>query len=202
MMSEEDNSSPLTTDAVPLDFEKLKIPKDEEEVKETPKERRKSSTTKEPRRSSSHVMMNFVQSNGIHIGNTFNLVTSPQAAPDFQRSTSAYKKTQEIKDLISSKDVITKEDILWLSTHIGKGWRRIGALLNYSEGQIDQFEANYGRSNIREAIYRLLLDWKNSREEEEATVGIVSKAMWKAKECDAVQRWALRRGKPIPPSSA
>ncbi|XP_071444247.1 protein immune deficiency [Hetaerina americana] len=208
-----DDGSELTADAEPIspsDFEKISISSEDKKSDSSSKvkERRKSSTSKPKVKtirpgSTSNVQMNFVNTHEVHVGNNITYYSSPCApAPDFVRSTSALKKTAEIKELLSCKDVVTKEEILWLSSHVGKRWRDVGTLLGYDCGQLDQFEEDYGRSGIKQSIYQMLLDWKNSRLDEEATVTVLAKALWKGKEREAVQGWVNRKGKPEPPLSA
>ncbi|XP_046399125.1 uncharacterized protein LOC124165678 isoform X2 [Ischnura elegans] len=156
-----DDSADLAADASLLDpsgFENLNISDDKKsESPPKPKERRKSSTskpkdkTKRPE-SISNVQMNFVNTHEVHVGHNFTYYATPQfvPAPEFVRSTSALKKTSEIKELMSCKDAVTKEEIFWLSSHVGKHWRDVGILLGYDNGQLDQFEDDYSRRGIKQ----------------------------------------------------
>lgn len=85
--------------------------------------------------------------------------------------------------MMKSNEPVNQKVMDVISTHLGENWRTLFRSLNYSDGQIDQMKEDYYISGVKEVIYRLLLDY--SRNNDDASLGHITKAMWKLgfKEC-------------------
>lgn len=58
----------------------------------------------------------------------------------------------DVEELSSSKAVISLNDMLLIKTHMGHGWRDLARRLDYSEGQIQQFEENHKNKGVDQVI--------------------------------------------------
>lgn len=64
-----------------------------------------------------------------------------------------------------------------VATHLGEGWRDIIRQLGFSDGQIEQMMEDHYVKGVKEVIYQFLLDY--SRNEDDATVGQLTRLLWK-----------------------
>lgn len=104
------------------------------------------------------------------------------------------KETREmpphIQDLSRSDEKITKDHMLMIHVHLGKGWKEVAEKLGFSVGQIDQFLKDYESKGISEVIYQVLLQWQQIHTQN-ATIGQLVSAMWSAQEYDCAERFAI-----------
>lgn len=91
----------------------------------------------------------------------------------FVRNVVDFKSTEMMK----SNEPINQRIMDVISTHLGKNWSDLFRGLNYSDGQIDQATLDFHVIGVKEIIYRLLLDY--SRNNEDASLGHITKIMWK-----------------------
>lgn len=94
-----------------------------------------------------------------------------------------------IKTLSYNNSEITKDDILLIKDHLGKGWKELAEKIGYSKGQIEQFVENHMTKGVDEVIYRILIDWKQSYTKD-ATIGRLVCDMWSSREYDCVHQLA------------
>ncbi|KAJ8947136.1 hypothetical protein NQ318_002497 [Aromia moschata] len=84
---------------------------------------------------------------------------------------------------------LTRDDLLFVATHMDERWQDIARALNFSEGQIQQFIIDHKHYRLKEVIYQFLLDWTQN-EPTEATVGTLSNVLWENNQKDVVKRWS------------
>uniref|UniRef100_A0A182SGR5 Death domain-containing protein n=1 Tax=Anopheles maculatus TaxID=74869 RepID=A0A182SGR5_9DIPT len=139
----------------------------------------------------------------LHIGNnyTFNTAvvdegasTSGSVAP----GTSGVKwanlrLSNTITQMMQSQDEVDTEILDTVSRHLGYEWKSFARKLEYSEGQIDAFEAD--NSTLAEQIYSFVLDW--TRNDDEPTLGRLVTLLWNSKHKETVyyikQVWKRRK---------
>ncbi|XP_076657423.1 death domain-containing immune deficiency protein [Halictus rubicundus] len=171
------------------------------------KQRRKSNTktntktkSKQCSQSASVVNYNIINSNGVKIGSRTSYICNINQFPakDTASSKDSESKSRElqmpanVKHLCDCTDEVTLEDIFVIKTHIGHGWRDVARRLFYSDGQIEQFEENYGFRGISEVIYQIFLDWKQANTKA-AEIGHLTNALWVCQEYDCAKRLASSR---------
>ncbi|KAJ8983329.1 hypothetical protein NQ317_010868 [Molorchus minor] len=98
-------------------------------------------------------------------------------------------ETKAIKSLRESRDPLTREDLLFVATHMDENWQDVARILNYSDGQIQQFNIDHRHYGMKEVIYQFLLDWTQN-EPAEATVGTLCNLLWDHNQKDSVKRWS------------
>lgn len=135
-------------------------------------------------------IINIANCNGVHIGKSisYNIQKPPSKFDEKERH---YVKTDSINKLLNCNESVTRDHILFVSSHVGEGWKDVGRLLNYSEGQIYQFEEVNIIRGVKEVVYQLLLDWIQN-EPETATIARLTNVLWEAKQEDAVQRFSKK----------
>lgn len=130
--------------------------------------------------------INISNSQNVHIGHTFE--QKVLISPETPAAKPVIRKSPAIKALLVSADPVSKDHIDVVSTHVGHAWSAVGRVLEYTSGQLEQFE-NLGHNNIKETVYQMLLDWLQVNGSA-ATLGKLSKSLWTAKEREAVQKLA------------
>ncbi|XP_018566553.1 uncharacterized protein LOC108907381 [Anoplophora glabripennis] len=133
-------------------------------------------------------IININNSSDIHVGAkvTYNLNRCEKTEkPDII-------ETSAIKILRNNPNPLTQEDLSFVATHIDERWRDIGRVLNFSDGQIEQFFINNNSYGIKEVIYQLLLDWYRN-EPTKATIGNLASILWGQNQKDVVKRWSERQ---------
>ncbi|XP_049814606.1 uncharacterized protein LOC126262214 isoform X2 [Schistocerca nitens] len=92
------------------------------------------------------------------------------------------------QDTFKSTETVKEEDLDTVAPHVGSAWRRVGRLLNFSDGELDQFKIDYKtESGMKEVIYQMLLAWKREMSSN-ATRGILCRTLWSAHEYDAAEK--------------
>ncbi|XP_050075372.1 protein immune deficiency [Anopheles maculipalpis] len=141
--------------------------------------------------------------NNLHIGNNYTFNT---AVVDEGASTSGspvagrtgvkwanLRLSNTISQMMHSTDEVDSEIIDTVSRHLGYEWKSFARKLEYSEGQIDAFEAD--NSTLAERIYSFVLDW--TRNDDEPTVGRLVTLLWDNKHKETVyyikQVWKRRQ---------
>ncbi|XP_053663133.1 protein immune deficiency [Anopheles marshallii] len=140
--------------------------------------------------------------NNLHIGNnyTFNsaVVDEGASTSGSLSSTSGVKwanlrLSNTITQMMHSLDEVDAEIIDTVSRHLGYGWKSFARKLEYSEGQIDAFEAD--NSTLAEQIYSFVLDW--TRNDDDPTLGRLVSLLWDNKHKETVyyikQVWKQRK---------
>lgn len=96
--------------------------------------------------------------------------------------------------MMKSNDPVNERVMDVVSTHLGESWRSLFRHLGFSDGQIDQMKEDYQSNGVKEAIYRLLLDY--SRNNDDASLGHLTKLMWKLgfKECVTILKRHWKSG--------
>lgn len=89
-----------------------------------------------------HNYYNINNVSGLHIGQNYTVnINQPKKSPKADIT-----KTPQIDKLMGDNNPITREIMLFVSTHVGEGWRDIGRELDYSDGQIEQlYEENINK---------------------------------------------------------
>uniref|UniRef100_A0A1B6DYS2 Death domain-containing protein n=1 Tax=Clastoptera arizonana TaxID=38151 RepID=A0A1B6DYS2_9HEMI len=133
---------------------------------------------------------NFISisnSEHIHIGPNF--VQNVNLNPNEQHQpTNKICKTPAVKALLVNDTQINREHLDVAATHIGHKWRLVGKGLNFTDGQLDQFELQ-NRGHPKEIIYQMLLAWTQEYPED-ATLSKLGTIMWKTGEREAVIKLA------------
>lgn len=88
--------------------------------------------------------------------------------------------------MMRSNEPINQRVMDVISTHLGENWRVLFRSLEYSDGQIDQMNYDFHIDGVKEVIYRLLLDY--SRNHDDASLGHITKVMWKLNFRECVQK--------------
>lgn len=96
--------------------------------------------------------------------------------------------------MMKSNDPVNERVMDVVSTHLGESWRSLFRHLGFSDGQIDQMKEDYQSNGVKEAIYRLLLDY--SRNNDDASLGHLTILMWKLgfKECVTILKRHWKSG--------
>ncbi|XP_035911284.1 protein immune deficiency isoform X1 [Anopheles stephensi] len=98
-----------------------------------------------------------------------------------------------ISQMMQSPDEVDTEMIDTVARHLGYEWKSFARKLEYSEGQIDAFEAD--NSTLAEQIYSFVLDW--TRNDDEPTLGRLVTLLWDNKHKETVyyikQVWKRRK---------
>ncbi|KAJ8926875.1 hypothetical protein NQ314_020726 [Rhamnusium bicolor] len=132
-------------------------------------------------------IININNSKDVHVGAkiTYNLNNRSENTPE----KADVVETNAIKSLRINTDILTRNDLLFVSTHMDETWQDVARALNFSDGQIQQFLINHKHSGIKEVIYQVLLDWSQN-EPTEATVGNLANVLWENNQRDVVKRWS------------
>ncbi|XP_049963908.1 uncharacterized protein LOC126484434 [Schistocerca serialis cubense] len=102
--------------------------------------------------------------------------------------TSPRRIPKAVEDTFKSTETVKEEDLDTVAPHVGSAWRRVGRLLNFSDGELDQFKIDYKtESGMKEVIYQMLLAWKREMSSN-ATRGILCRTLWSAHEYDAAEK--------------
>ncbi|GJQ86380.1 imd [Trypoxylus dichotomus] len=135
-------------------------------------------------------IINIANCNGVHIGKSisYNIHKSPTRFEEKQRH---FEKTEAINRILKSTLQVSTDHIMYVSSHVGEGWKDVGRLLDYSDGQIYQFEETHIIRGVKEVVYQMLLDWIQN-EPEKATVSRLTNALWDSKQEEVVQRFAKK----------
>nr|AJC98452.1 AGAP004959-RA [Anopheles coluzzii] len=143
----------------------------------------------------------------LHIGNSYTFNTA--AVVDEGASTSGslpgagsavkwanLRLSNTISQMMQSQDEVDTELLDTVSRHLGYEWKSFARRLEYSEGQIDAFEAD--NSTLAEAsrqIYSFMLDW--TRNDDDPTLGRLVTLLWNNKHKETVyyikQVWKKRK---------
>ncbi|KAK4872209.1 hypothetical protein RN001_016333 [Aquatica leii] len=132
-------------------------------------------------------VINISNAQGVHIGpkNKIYLSNSKKKKKKNHKLQSAIPK--EISKLMCRNDPLSKDVITLVATHIGENWRSACRSLDYSDGQIYQFEEYYHRNGVKEIVNQILTDWTQNKPQE-STIGALVTALWYASETDVIQR--------------
>jgi len=134
----------------------------------------------------------------INVAPTFNMQLGPSVA--YTQMTRANDSTSspnnnaqpELKKLpereilyplLKSSRKIREDDIEIVSKRMGSGWKEVGNQLKFNWSQLDQIERDTG--SLSAAAHRMLYKWMQHKDER-ATVGSLSKALFKADEYEAI----------------
>nr|AFK75938.1 IMD-like protein [Schistocerca gregaria] len=122
---------------------------------------------------------------GLQIGPniTINMASKQQKSPKM----STRRIPRDVEEMFRSTVPVTEEDLETVSSHVGRGWRQVGRRLNFTDGELDQFKADYTLDGRKEVIYQMLLAWKQAMTDK-ATRGILCSALWSADLCDAAEK--------------
>nr|AJC98433.1 AGAP004959-RB [Anopheles coluzzii]AJC98437.1 AGAP004959-RB [Anopheles coluzzii]AJC98439.1 AGAP004959-RB [Anopheles coluzzii]AJC98465.1 AGAP004959-RB [Anopheles coluzzii]AJC98469.1 AGAP004959-RB [Anopheles coluzzii] len=140
----------------------------------------------------------------LHIGNSYTFNTA--AVVDEGASTSGslpgagsavkwanLRLSNTISQMMQSQDEVDTELLDTVSRHLGYEWKSFARRLEYSEGQIDAFEAD--NSTLAEQIYSFMLDW--TRNDDDPTLGRLVTLLWNNKHKETVyyikQVWKKRK---------
>lgn len=63
-------------------------------------------------------------------------------------------RTTEVDQFLSKQELVQREDIDYVSTHLGLSWRDVGLRLGYSEGQLDHFYADNKDIGVKEVYIK------------------------------------------------
>uniref|UniRef100_A0A182N1Y3 Death domain-containing protein n=1 Tax=Anopheles dirus TaxID=7168 RepID=A0A182N1Y3_9DIPT len=145
--------------------------------------------------------------NNLHIGNsyTFNTAVVEETASTSGSLPGAssvkwanLRLSNTISQMMQSQDEVDTETIDTVSRHLGYEWKSFARRLEYSEGQIDAFEAD--NSTLAEQIYSFVLDW--TRNDDEPTLGHLVTLLWNNRHKETVyyikQVWKRRKGDSFP----
>lgn len=92
--------------------------------------------------------INISKSSGIHIGS--NIVLNYNASSDKSKFKGKGMSKKEFVKLFAENRRVTRDDIGVVSKHLDEKWKDVGRQLDYTDGQLAQFELNYGHLNISE----------------------------------------------------
>ncbi|XP_022915359.1 protein immune deficiency [Onthophagus taurus] len=129
-------------------------------------------------------IINIANCNGVQIGKSITYNIQKKESKD-ESEKKQYQKTKTITKLFDCKERVNEDDLMFVSTHVGEGWRDIGRKLKYSDGQIYQFEETHRIKGIKEVVYQMLLDWIQN-EPETATLGKLSTILWETQQEEVV----------------
>ncbi|XP_025837427.1 receptor-interacting serine/threonine-protein kinase 1 isoform X3 [Agrilus planipennis] len=87
---------------------------------------------------------------GFQVGPTF-VVNGGSADTNLGKKESIVM-TKEIQNLFESNNHLNRQDLIFVSAHMGKGWENVARALEYSEGQIFQFHTDFIKSGIKEKL--------------------------------------------------
>ncbi|XP_049297130.1 protein immune deficiency [Anopheles funestus] len=140
--------------------------------------------------------------NNLHIGNnyTFNSAVADEGAStsgSLPRTSGVkwanLRLSNTISQMMQSQDELDTELIDTVSRHLGYEWKSFARKLEYSQGQIDAFEAD--NSTLAEQIYSFVLDW--TRNDDDPTLGRFVTLLWNNKHKETVyyikQVWKQRK---------
>lgn len=117
------------------------------------------------------------------------------ATSSFSQKSKAIKPMPiSIRDLSECQEEISQKDMLLIKEHLGSGWRDVAKKLNYSDGQLEQFQENFSSRGLDEIIYQFLLDWKRANSKD-AKLGILVIAMWSSHQYECVKEIEKSRRK-------
>ncbi|XP_053672799.1 protein immune deficiency [Anopheles nili] len=149
--------------------------------------------------------------NNLHIGNsyTYNAAAvedAPSSSGSLPGPSSVkwanLRLSNTISQIMQCEDDVDTEIIDTISRHLGFEWKSFARKLEYSEGQIDAFEAD--NNTLSERIYDFVLDW--TRNEDEPTLGRLVTLLWNNKHKETVyyikQLWKKRREQSSPGRSS
>ena len=119
----------------------------------------------------------------MHVGPVYNLNFGPspiaQDTKPSEESVIEIPPKEKFKPLRNSKRLVGHEDINLVSKLIGANWKKIGKDLELDRGKLEQFKAD--TKTMSDAVLRMLFKWFQWRDEE-ATVGKLTKVLFKHKE--------------------
>ncbi|KAG5872860.1 hypothetical protein JTB14_002913 [Gonioctena quinquepunctata] len=202
----------LTTDALPSprssvdkegnenvrqdDDENEKVPQVDEEDTHFPNNSSSASSSKTAFRRISqpsggtpvYQMVNINNSSGVHVGNNY---VHHHNGGEITKKTEIIE-TPAIKSMKLSSDHLTREDMLFVSTHMDSTWKDVAREMKYSEGEISQFICDHQHSGIKEVIFQVFLDWYQNNPTD-ATVGNLCIILWNNNQKDVVRRWSHKK---------
>ncbi|KAK9889912.1 hypothetical protein WA026_008718 [Henosepilachna vigintioctopunctata] len=135
-------------------------------------------------------VINITNATGVQIGSNYTYIVK-SSKEKHSKKTKEYPKTDKIISLLNSKELVTEEDIQFISTHMDETWMETARKLDYSNGQISQFHCDYINNGLKEVIYQFLLDWIQHNGED-ATVSKLCDALWNSGQRDCVSRWSQK----------
>ena len=88
-----------------------------------------------------------------------------------------------LKHFFRNTQEINEEDIDVVCTHLGYKWRDVGRRMKYSQGQLENIDADYPR--LRDKAYKLLIMWRD-REANRSSVANLTRLLMKTGALDVV----------------
>ncbi|CAG9816554.1 unnamed protein product [Phaedon cochleariae] len=141
-----------------------------------------------PATTASAVIINVNNSKSVHVGDTH---VHNYNGLEKQKKTEIIE-TAAIRSLKMNAKLLTRDDLLFVASHIDSSWKDVARDLHFSEGQISQFISDHHQSGTKEVIFQVLLDWYQNTPDE-ATVSNLSTILWKNNQKDVVKRWSLKK---------
>nr|CAH7739153.1 unnamed protein product [Callosobruchus chinensis] len=171
-----EDCSNLTTDAVPNPSENNITNDYQEPLTETIQANNSQAT-----------IININNSKDVHVGDT--IYYNVNEAFEASKPREHIEETSAIRNLFSSREPVSRDDLLFVSSHVNGTWQDVGRALNYSEGQLEQLVLDHSSYGVKEVIYQMLLDWMQN-EPSRATKGNLSKVLWEQSQKSVVKRWS------------
>ncbi|VEN62468.1 unnamed protein product [Callosobruchus maculatus] len=132
-------------------------------------------------------IININNSKDVHVGDT--IYYNVNEAFETPKAKEHIEETSAIRNLLSDREPVSRDDLLFVSSHVNGTWQDVGRALNYSEGQLEQFVLDHSSYGVKEVIYQMLLDWMQN-EPSRATKGNLSKVLWEQNQKSVVKRWS------------
>lgn len=87
--------------------------------------------------------MQIIGGKKIHVGPVFNRTIYYCEGKSDLEAKKQFSMNQQIKKLLTSKDVVKEQDINEFSLHVGHGWRNTFSFLGCSSGYVQQHENRF-----------------------------------------------------------
>ncbi|KAK4325842.1 hypothetical protein Pmani_003618 [Petrolisthes manimaculis] len=127
-------------------------------------------------------VFNITGSTGVHIGPVIHQV-QPRPAPPYNPADLPLKR--DVYALLQCERVVSEEEKLIVSEHLGEVWTTLGRFMGFSSGQLENLKADYSRSQDRS--HEMLNMW-HDREAEGATMKALTTHLLDAKAYAVVKR--------------
>ncbi|XP_058054007.1 protein immune deficiency-like [Anopheles bellator] len=147
---------------------------------------------------SAKMVFHIKNSSNVHIGNSYTMEPT-NGCNDCKTDHKEHVKWANLKlsntitQMMKSSDELEPEMLEIVSRHLGYEWKSFARKLEYSEGQIDAFEAD--NPTLSEQIYHFLLDW--TQNEDNPTLGRLVSLLWENKHKETVyymkREWKCRK---------
>ncbi|XP_052862077.1 protein immune deficiency [Anopheles cruzii] len=144
------------------------------------------------------MVFHIKNSSNVHIGNSYAMEPA-NGCNDCKTEHKEHVKWANLKlsntitQMMQSSDELELEMLEIVSRHLGYEWKSFARKLEYSEGQIDAFEAD--NATLSEQIYHFLLDW--TQIEDNPTLGRLVSLLWENKHKETVyymkREWKSRK---------